>query len=80
MLEKIICLGYSPFYLGSFAFDQTQLRGGCKIYVPDEVVESYKSFNEGAIDLAEYKDLIFPYSELDEETKKYIEKNTNNFM
>ncbi len=72
-LKHIICLGNLPFYLGSFAFDQSQLRGGCKIYVPDTSLYDYKNFKVGSASLGgAYKNLIVPHSELANEIKEQI--------
>jgi hypothetical protein len=76
MLEEIVCLGDNPFFLVSLAFDPSQLRGGCKIYVPDQSLADYKNCEAGGMSLGgTYKDLIVPHSELDEEIKSYINKN-----
>ena len=74
-LEKIVCLGDEPFYLGSFSLNESQLKGGCKIYVPDDVIDKYKSFDAGVYSLSHYSNLILPYSQLDESTRSYIEAN-----
>lgn len=70
-LEKIVCLSDTPFYLVSFALNGSQLNGGCKIYVPENAVDNYKSFDIGG--WKSYTDLITTYSNLDDETKNYIQ-------
>ena len=74
-LEKLILTNTTPCYLGSLAFTDAQLLGGCKIYVPDESVEKYKSSEIGDLHgfpFKTYADLIFPISSLDEATKNLI--------
>lgn len=71
-LKKIIFLGQTPCYLGSFSLDENQLSGGCKIYVPDTQVEVYKNSELGEIPFKVYADLIYPISLLDETTKNSI--------
>ncbi len=63
-LKNIICLGYNPFYLGSFSLDNNQLAGGCKIYVPDSQIDIYKTSEIGEIPFKSYADLIVPISTL----------------
>ena len=72
-LERIICRGADPFYLGSFAFDTEQLNGACKVYVPDDAVNTFKSFDVGEIPLSTYSDNIFGYSDLDASYHCYLE-------
>jgi hypothetical protein len=71
-LKRIICLGKTPCYLGSFSLDNNQLAGGCKIYVPDAQVNAYKNSEVGEIPFKSYADLIYPISSLDEATKNLI--------
>ena len=73
-LEKIICLGEEPFYLGSLALSPELLAGGCKIYVPEDSVDKYKQCNIGDIPLSRYADLIYSINELDSETKSQIDE------
>ena len=79
-LEKIVFLSENPddclkcklrlSKIMAIQLNESQINGGCKIYVPDGKIEEYKNAWLGME--GDYGKLLHPLSELDEETAKYI--------
>lgn len=67
ILDKLAYVGGSPKAL---QLNEKQINGACKIFVPDNSVGKYKETWD--FFQPEYKKLLTPLSELDEETAKYI--------
>jgi hypothetical protein len=61
-LKNIVCMGETPFTLGSFSLDPAQLNGGCTIYVPDKSLDLYKNADWKVV-INSYKKLMKPLSE-----------------
>ena len=65
-LSAIVFLSKSPIKIPPLALDTNQLKGTCKIYVPDESVSGYKNAMLDDISLYNsYEKLIYPISALD---------------
>jgi hypothetical protein len=65
-LNAIVFLGKSPIKIPALALDTKQLKGDCKIYVPDESVTSYKNAMLDDLSISNsYEKLIYPISTLD---------------
>ena len=67
--DFLICKLFPELFTMNFRLNGRQLKGECKVYVPDSSINAYKNNSRLHPD---YSQLVCSLSELDEDTAKYI--------